>query len=79
MPAAPESHGQERRGERNQLLALPLLKTSHVKGCLQKEDKGGQWPLKSPLPPTPRPSGDWAESILSPALTCSRQRHRGAK
>lgn len=46
MQPADESQRQNRRGERNQLLHLPLPKTSRVKDCLQKEDKRGQWPLK---------------------------------
>lgn len=46
MQSASERQRQNRRGERNQLLPMPLPKTSRVEDCLQKEDKRGRWPLK---------------------------------
>lgn len=48
MQPAPESQRQNQRGERNQLLPLPVPKTSRVGDHLQKEDKRGRWPLKLP-------------------------------
>lgn len=72
MQPAPESQRRNRRGERNQLLPLPLPKTSRVGDHLQKEDKRG-WPV---APSDSRASGDWAESILSRALTRGHHCHR---
>lgn len=46
MQPAPESQRRNQRGERNQLLPLPVPKTSRVGDHLQKQDKRGRWPLK---------------------------------
>lgn len=46
MQPAPESLQQTQRWERNQLLPLPLPKTSHVRDIYKGGQKGGRWPRK---------------------------------